>query len=190
MDKEFTVANTQRLTIELMSADDEALLWELDQDPKVMKYINGGKISSLETIQNVMIPRMEKYRNPQKGWGLWKVMIKENNQFIGWVLVRPMEFFSDQPEYSNLELGWRFMQSSWGKGYATEAAKAVMDALIKAFASPGSTDYKIKALSAIAMPDNKASIGIMKKLGMQYVKTYMHNDPLGDIEAIYYTLKV
>ncbi len=179
MSEALTVKDTARLSIELMSREDADLLFELDQNPEVMRYINGGKMTTRKDLEEKMIPRMEQYRNPEKGWGLWKVTVKESAQFIGWILVRPMEFFSAEPELENLELGWRFKQDAWGKGYATEAAKAVMQAL---------TDKGgISQLSAIAMPDNTGSINIMKKLGMTYVKTYVHKDPLGDLEAVYYS---
>jgi RimJ/RimL family protein N-acetyltransferase len=40
------------------------------------------------------------------------------------------------------------------------------------------------------MPGNAASINIMKKLGMSYIKTDIHRDPLGDEEVVYYTLEI
>jgi RimJ/RimL family protein N-acetyltransferase len=44
----------------------------------------------------------------------------------------------------------------------------------------------VSKISAIALEGNLASIKIMTKLGMKYIKTHMHKDPLGDIEAVYY----
>jgi RimJ/RimL family protein N-acetyltransferase len=129
-----------------------------------------------------MLPRMASYTNQDKGWGLWKVTILESKAYIGWVLVRPMDFFTDEPQLDDLELGWRFKQESWGKGYATEAAKQVMHALIE---NKSASQY-----SAIAETENTASIGIMKKLGMQFIKHDLHKDPLGDIYVDYYSLKV
>ncbi len=175
------VENTPRLRIELMDADDAQLLFELDQDPEVMRYINGGVVTTMEEINDVYLPRMAHYRNEEKGWGLWKVTVLDNNSFIGWILVRPMDFFSDKPEFENIELGWRFKQAAWGKGYATEAAKQIQDTLLKR--------DDVKAVSAIAVDDNIGSINIMKKLGMQFVKQYVHQDSmLGDMDVVYYRL--
>ena len=56
-----------------MSADDAELLYQLDQDPEVMRFITGGNPSSMEQINNILVPRMESYSNEQKGWGLWQV---------------------------------------------------------------------------------------------------------------------
>ena len=167
-----------RLVFALMDASDADLLYELDQDSEVMKYINGGKPTSRETIDAVMVPRMMSYRNPEKGWGLWKVSLATTRQFIGWVLVRPKGFFTETPEWDNLELGWRFHRFSWGQGYATEAALHIAQVLAKC--------DDVNALSAIALPDNAASIAIMTKLGMVYQKTGIHQDPLGSNEVVYY----
>jgi len=66
------VPNSSRLQYELMSvANAPDLMFELDQDPEVMRFINGGKPTSREEIQDRFIPRLEKYRLPEKGWGLW-----------------------------------------------------------------------------------------------------------------------
>lgn len=173
------IPDTERLHLELMDENDAELLFELDQDPAVMKFINGGKMTTMEEIHTLYLPRMAKYRDVSKGWGMWKVTIKSTQQFIGWVLVRPMDFFSEKPEFDNLELGWRFKQSSWGKGYATEAAKQIQDVML--------AQIDIKAVSAIAVEDNLASIAVMKKLGMHYIKAYVHHDSmLGDMDVVYY----
>jgi len=174
------IADSSRLSFALMTRQDAELLFELDQDPEVMKYINGGKKSTMQDIQDVFIPRLESYHNPEQGWGLWKVMLTSEQRFIGWILVRPMHFFSDHPQWHDLEVGWRFKRDSWGKGYASEAAKAVCDVLAE--------QAEVEKISAVAVEDNLASIGIMQKLGMQYVKTDIHKDPLGDITAVYYSM--
>ncbi len=176
------IENSERLSFALMTANDAELLFNLDQDTEVMQFINGGVLTSWEDIQNVYLPRMESYTNADKGWGLWKVVLQNTEQFIGWILVRPMNFFSEQPDFENLELGWRFSRLSWGKGYATEAATAVINALIK--------NAVCTKISAIADEENLASINIMKKIGLQYIKTYLHQDPLFSSEVVYYELEV
>lgn len=168
---------TTRLNFELMNEHDWPLLYELDQDPAVMKYINRGTPSSLKQIKEIGIPRMLAYKNANKGWGLWKITLKDGS-FIGWVLIRPMHFFTQTPDFSNIEIGWRFKQSSWGQGFATEAANALCNAL--------KMQPEVKTLSAMALADNKASISIMKKLGLRWVKNYVHTDEQGDLDAVLY----
>ncbi|GAA0823185.1 GNAT family N-acetyltransferase [Colwellia asteriadis] len=182
------VPNTQRLAFRLMnpdSATDAKLLWQLDQDPEVMRFINGGTMTSMEDIHAIFIPRMAKYTNSDKGWGLWHVSTLDSNEFIGWVLVRPMDFFNDEPKFNDLELGWRFFQKSWGNGYASEAAEAVKLALIDNISEQNPVEY----LSALALKENYGSVAVMKKIGMEFIKDFFHKDPLGDMDAVLYRLK-
>ncbi|MBD1584194.1 GNAT family N-acetyltransferase [Pseudoalteromonas sp. S16_S37] len=173
-----TIANSERLSYRLMNENDAHLLFELDQDPAVMKYINGGVPNTMDDINNTFIPRLKAFTNVQQGWGLWQVNIAETGQFIGWILVRPMGFFNNERVDSDLELGWRFKQCTWGKGYASEAANHIAHTL--------ASNLAIHSFSATALPDNLASIAIMKKLGMCFVKEYIHKDPLGDCKAVLY----
>jgi RimJ/RimL family protein N-acetyltransferase len=175
------INSSARLSYKSMTKEDGKLLFQLDQDPEVMRFINGSKPSTMRDINDVLLPRMESYVNPLKGWGLWQVNISASNEYIGWVLVRPMNFFSDAPEFDNLELGWRFFQSSWGKGYATEAALHIKNTLAK--------NKNLKSFSAIAVEDNLGSIAVMKKIGMSYVKSYLHKDPLFESQVVYYQIK-
>ncbi len=170
MNKMQVVHESDRLSFRLMDESDLDFLFELDQDEAVMRYINGGQMTSWHDKINIFLPRMMSYRNPEKGWGLWQVKIKDQALPIGWVLVRPMGFFSNQVEWENIELGWRFKRNTWGHGYATEAAKAVMQAL-------GEQQTEIKKFSAVALAENLASIAIMKKLGMQFKDIQSIEDP-------------
>ncbi len=157
-------------------------MYDLDQDPEVMRYITGGKTSSMQMIEEVLMPRMAKYRNPEKGWGIWKVTDTVSGEYYGWILVRPWAFFSDNPEHHNLELGWRFKRSSWGKGIATEAARAVADAL--------SRQDEVTTLCAIAEEENQASTRIMEKLGMKFIRKDIVKDPLFEEELVIYGISV
>ena len=169
---------SERLQYALMGPDDAEELYVLDQDPEVMRYINGGHMTTRQEVQDIFLPRMAQYTRHDKGWGLWKLTTTADQQFIGWVLVRPMDFFNEQPHWHNWELGWRLMRQAWGFGYATEAARHILQQL--------SETQDVQVWSAIAMPDNMASINIMKKLGMIYLKTDIYSDPLGDEEVVFY----
>lgn len=176
------INNSTRLSYKLIDESDIEFLYQLDQDPEVMRYINGGEMTTRDDIINKFIPRHNAYKNSDKGWGLWKVIITESQQDIGWILVRPMDFFSDKPIWDDIELGWRFLQSTWGKGYASEAAIQIHQALTKL--------PENKFFSAIAMHGNDGSVGVMKKMGMKYVKSYTHSDSqLGDLDVVLYRME-
>ena len=62
-------------------------------------------------------------------------------------------------------MGYRFFQKHWGKGYATESAKAVMDY--------GVNTLKLKNIVAQAAKENTASIKVIKKLGFVFLEDRM-----------------
>jgi RimJ/RimL family protein N-acetyltransferase len=176
------IDNSARLSYQLIDKTDSEFLFQLDQNPEVMRYINGGDMPTRKDISEVFIPRHNAYKNVEKGWGLWKVTLIATQAKIGWILVRPMDFFSDQPIWHDIELGWRFLQSTWGKGYASEAAIHLQQLLAK--------QPENKSFSAIAVKDNLGSIAVMKKLGMEYIKSYIHTDsPLGDVDVVLYRIE-
>lgn len=175
-----SVTNSERLSFRLMDITDKSLFLDLDSDPEVMRFINGGIPTTEQEYEDIYIPRHSTFRNPEKGWGYWATFIAETNTFIGWVLVRPMNFFNEDTDLDNIELGWRFKQLAWGKGYATEAAQAILTALKE--------QVGYNKFTAIAVSDNTGSIKIMEKLGMNFAKKQIHQDPLGNQDAEYYEL--
>jgi len=181
------IDDSSRLSFRLMDQDDARALWELDQDPEVMHFLNGGKSNSMDDIRNVFLPRMAKFTNAKKGWGIWQVSDKKTNEYLGWVLVRPMNFFTESPTFDDLELGWRFFKKTWGKGYATEAAIAIKNSVVQQ-ASTAKDD--INYISALAVEDNLASTKVMKKMGMSLLRKYRHLDPIGDFDAVHYQMPV
>ncbi|GAP74488.1 GCN5-related N-acetyltransferase [Pseudoalteromonas sp. SW0106-04] len=177
------LTNSARLRFRLMDLGDAELLYELDQDPDVMRYINGGTPTSRASINEVFVPRLRAYLNPAKGWGIWQVNRIADDAYLGWILVRPFDFFSDAPKWHDIELGWRFKQSVWGQGYATEAAHAVLHGLAE-------QQPEIRYFSAIAMAENIGFIAVMKRLGMRFQRQYVHHDPLGNWPVVHYQLAV
>jgi RimJ/RimL family protein N-acetyltransferase len=174
------IADSTRLTYRLMGQNDAQALWELDQDPKVMHFLNGGQPTPIETIKDIFLPRMKAYTDETKGWGIWKVSNKITQEYLGWVLVRPMDFFSDNPKLQDIEFGWLFFKKAWGKGYATEAAIMIKNAIVR--------QTNIAYLSALALEDNYGSISVMKKVGMHFNKKYIHKDARGDLIAVHYQM--
>ncbi len=165
-----------------MDENDAELLWQLDQDPLVMKYIKDGELPSMKETLTINIPRMNHYRNPEAGWGIWQVNIAATNEYIGWIIVRPMNIMLGTPELDNMEIGWRFKSHTWGNGYATEAANHICAAFAE--------QSDVERFCAIAIKENVASVKIMKKMGMSFVKEYVHHDPLGDWPVVYYQMAI
>jgi RimJ/RimL family protein N-acetyltransferase len=174
------VPPSARLRYRLMGSMDADLLFELDQDPEVMRFLNDGQPTPREDIDNLFMPRILAFTNPARGHGLWEVALANTGEYLGWILVRDYGFGTDYHAHDNVELGWRLKRHCWGQGIASEAARAVLECL--------KPDPAVRRFCAIADPDNLGSIGVMKNLGMQFVDHRVHKTPKRDFHCAYYEM--
>lgn len=174
------IPNSERLKFHFMTAADREKFYQLDSDPEVMRYVTGRALTR-EDIDGWYLERLAAYSDQERGWGLWGMTTLCDEEYVGWILVRPMYFFMpDLRDDEDLELGWRLFRSKWGKGYATEGARAVMDALKK--------NKACGRFSASALKENAASVNMMKKLGMTFVKEEIYSDPhIEDQMCVFYS---
>jgi RimJ/RimL family protein N-acetyltransferase len=152
---------TKRLKLEKFQTGDEQLLFDLDSNPNVIKYV-GGERASIEVYRDTIINYLDFY-SLNRDCGFFKVIYKNTNEFIGWFHLRPEQ---DNPDdFSLLELGYRLKEEFWGQGLATEGSEALLK---KAF-----TDLHVDIVSAMAYHENKASFRIMEKIGMSFISEFM-----------------
>jgi RimJ/RimL family protein N-acetyltransferase len=151
---------TERLRLRRFAAQDVELLVELDGDPEVMRYINGGRPTPREEVENVILPRVLSFYERYDDYGYWAAEEKSTGEFVGWFALHPNE---DSPP-GELELGYRLKRSAWGKGYATEGSRALVD---KAF-----RELDAQRVRAETMTVNTASRRVMEKAGLEYVRTF------------------
>jgi len=78
-----------------------------------------------------------------------------------------------------LDFGYRYRKETWGKGYATEAAKACMD-----FYHENMTDFKLNAITHV---ENAASRNVLEKIGFEVTETFHFK--IWDLECFWYELK-
>lgn len=109
---------TERLLLREFTEDDIDILVELDSYPDVMRFINGGRPTPRDEIENDVLPTFLDYYKRFAGSGFWAAVEKSTGRFVGWFHFRPAE--GAQP--NEVELGYRLRRSAWGKGYATEGS--------------------------------------------------------------------
>jgi RimJ/RimL family protein N-acetyltransferase len=168
---------TERLLLRRFTEDDVDNLVELDGDPDVMKFINGGRPTPREEIESEILPAFLGYYERFTGYGFWAAEEKATGSFVGWFHFRPAK---DAPA-GEVELGYRLRRSAWGKGYATEGSLALID---KGFA-----EFGVERVVAFTMVVNVASQRVMEKAGLRYVRTfhqpwpdYIEGQEQGDVE--------
>jgi RimJ/RimL family protein N-acetyltransferase len=156
---------TERLILRRFTADDVDNLTALDSDPEVMRYTTGGKPTPRDVVEREVIPRfIDEYRR-YGNFGHWAAIEKESGAFLGWFGLCPHE---DSPP-GEVELGYRLRRPAWGKGYATEGARALVN---RAFAELG-----VQRIVATADRVNYASRRVMEKAGLSLVRIFRFEDP-------------
>jgi RimJ/RimL family protein N-acetyltransferase len=149
---------TERLLLRHFHVRDEEAIYHIFCDPEVMRFSEGVKTK--EWVQAWLHQCLERYQN--WGFGPYAIVEQNNEKVIGYC---GFSFFPNLDGQPEVAIGYRLRRSSWGNGYATEAATAVRD---YAFAALGS-----KRLIALIDPSNVASIRVVEKIGMHYEKDLM-----------------
>lgn len=145
---------TARLLLRRWRDDDVDPFAAMCSDPEVMRYIGSGATRTRAQAQ----ASIESYQHDweEKGFGLWAVELLDDGEFLGFTGLSEPTFL---PEIMPaVEIGWRFARQSWGKGYASEAARAALEY--------GLNDLGLSEIVSIYQAENHASERIMQKLGM------------------------
>ncbi len=147
------VIKTQRLILRELTLDDALFILELLNEPAFHKYIGDkGVRTEADAIAYLKEGPIASYTN--WGYGLYHVAEKSSCSSIGICGLKKRAVL-DIPD-----LGYAFINSSWGNGYATEAGRAVLNYTQK--------ELGLSRIAAITHPDNEASIKVLTKLGFQF----------------------
>jgi RimJ/RimL family protein N-acetyltransferase len=144
---------------------DAPLLFELDGDPEVMRFITKGLPTPLAKIQNEIIPKFLNYYRQSPPQGFWAAHLRENGEFIGWFHLRPGRLPVPDTRVCT-ELGYRLKRKVWGRGLATEGSRAL---LAKAF-----SEWGYATVCAHTMVGNLVSRRVMEKAGLKFEKEFQY----------------
>jgi len=146
---------TERLFLRQFQTTDREPMYRIFCDADVMRFSEGVKTK--EWVHDWLHTCLERYQT--WGFGPYAVIEQSSQNVIGYC---GLFFFPDLDGKAETEIGYRLARSTWGQGYATEAACAVRD---YAFTTLG-----IKRLIAMIDPSNLSSIRVAEKMGMHYEK--------------------
>lgn len=174
---EGVLLETERLVLRRFTSQDADLLVALDADPAVMHFITGGAATPREEVEQEWLPAFLAAYARGDGYGSWAVEEKPSRAFVGWYHLRPAPGAApDEPE-----LGYRLVRAAWGRGLASEGARALVD---HAFTTLGAG-----RVVAECMVVHTASWRVMEKAGLRRVRTFrqewpvrIDGDELGDVE--------
>ncbi|GAA3369403.1 GNAT family N-acetyltransferase [Streptomyces sannanensis] len=156
---------TDRLVLRRFTEADVDHLVDLDSDPDVMRFINGGRPTPRETVRDRHLPRLLHHYPCLGICGFWAAEDKATRSFLGWFEFRPLEDHSAD----EVELGYRLRRAAWGGGYATEGSRALI--------RKGFSDLGVRRVTANTMAVNTRSRRVMEKSGLTFVRSYFGDWP-------------
>src|ERR1700722_8979536 len=134
---------TDRLILREWLPEDVAPFIALNKDPRVMEWM--PKLLTAE--ESIAFVDKIRARFEKQGFGMFACVIKDTGEFIGFVGLNVPEFEAHFTPC--VEIGWRLAYHAWGKGYASEAARAVLQV--------GFEKYVLKEIVAFTVPANVRS---------------------------------
>ena len=144
---------TARLVLRPWREADREPFAALNADPEVRRFF-----PSLQTrVESDASADFLASQFDRTSFGPWVVEVPGVTPFAGFV--GPWEVNFDIPPRGRVEIGWRLARAHWGKGYATEAAKAALDFGF----GPGG----IEEIVAFVVPENRASRAVMDRIGLR-----------------------
>jgi RimJ/RimL family protein N-acetyltransferase len=147
------VLETERLVLRRLTPDDGRFILELLNDPAWLRFIGDKGVKTLDDARNYIVNGpMDMYA--RLGFGLYGVERKPNPAPIGICGLIKRDGLED------VDIGFAFLSGFRAKGYALEAAAAVMEHARNAFG--------LRRLVAITSPENEASIRLLGKLGLRF----------------------
>ncbi|MDQ6909296.1 MAG: GNAT family N-acetyltransferase [Actinomycetota bacterium] len=152
---------TARLLLRPWRGEDRAEFAALNADAEVMAHFP----APLDRRQSDALVDYIEATFAASGFGLWAVEVPGGVPFIGFVGLNPVPF--EACFTPAVEVGWRLARRYWGRGYATEAAKAAVEY--------GFGEAGLEEIVSFATRENRRSRAVMERLGMTH-------DPADDFD--------
>ncbi|WP_027382654.1 GNAT family N-acetyltransferase [Epilithonimonas caeni] len=146
---------TERLILRELNTNDAENFYRLNLNPNVIKYTGNSAFKDINEAKDFL----ENYQDYKlNGFGRWAVIEKSNNEFLGWCGLKYDKHLNET------DIGFRFFEEHWNKGFATESAKACLDY--------GFKNLNLKSIIGRAMSENLASIKVLEKIGLKFEREF------------------
>ncbi len=154
---------TPRLILTTWRDEDWQEFRPIATDPEVMRYITGGAPWTDRRIQEFVAAQRSLF--DERGFCRWKLIDKAAGELAGFCGAGYLHLAGDDPE-----IGWWLARRFWGRGLASEAAKAALRDVFER--------VSLARIVSIARPENRASTRIMEKLGLEFEGEWTTEDGL------------
>jgi RimJ/RimL family protein N-acetyltransferase len=160
------VLETDRMLLRRFTSADAGSLAALYGDPRVMRFIDPQPPSPAEVAAQVLPRYLREYRELADGLGSFAAIDKGTGQLAGRLSLKPANSYGLA---DGTELGYRLYPEFWGRGLATEGARAMIRS--------GFEDLGLDRIVATTMTDNTSSWRVLEKCGLLRTRTFYYPDP-------------
>lgn len=159
------VLETERMLLRRFTEADAGPLAALYGDPRVMRFIT-TRPPTLATVASTILPGyLREYQELADGLGSFAAIEKEKGQMAGRFSLKPANSYGLA---DGTELGFRLYPAWWGRGLATEGARALIGSAFER--------QHVDRVVATTMADNAASWRVLEKCGLRRVRTFYYKD--------------
>lgn len=151
------ILETPRLLLREVDERDAQDFFDMDSNPLVVRYVGMPPVENLEKSLEIIHFIQKQYAD--YGIGRWAVVERDSGAFLGWCGLKRITNMETHGYRDFVDIGYRFQQKHWGKGYATEAAAATL--------RYGFDMLGFAEIFAHAALENLASHHVLTKIGMQ-----------------------
>ena len=160
---------TDRLLLRGWTDADRDDFAELNTDPVVMEHFP----STLTRAESDAFVDRSEAGFKEHDFGFWAVEVTVTGEFIGFTGLSVPRFraawMDGRPQQPVVEVGWRLKRSAWGRGYASEAARAVL--------ALGFEELGLREIVSFTTVSNVRSQAVMQRIGMTRLAEYSHPIP-------------
>ena len=153
---------TERLLLRRWRESDLEPWAAMNADPEVREHL--GELMTREQSDASVAAFQAEF--DERGYGWWAVEMQATGEFIGFA---GLDDVDPGVPFTGVEIGWRLARSSWGHGYATEAARATL--------TFGFETLELREILAITTAGNHRSQAVMRRLGMTHNPADDFEDP-------------
>ncbi len=149
------ILETKQLTLRKIKVEDAEAMYQYASKDEVTKHVLWDSHRSIETTKQFVQVMIDKY---EEGNFSWAITLKETKEFVGTI-----DFVTYNAAENIAEIGYALSDRHWGKGYVSEATKALLDF--------GFNELQLVRIQARCFADNIGSERVMQKVGMTYEGT-------------------
>lgn len=158
---------TERLILRELRPEDAEDMYRMDSHPEVHRYLGNKPVTHISQIEQAIANVRQQYAD--NGIGRWAAIEKASGHFIGWTGIKYIaETKNGQVNFH--DVGYRLHPDYWGKGYATESARAAI--------KYGFETMNLNEIIGTCHVENQASRNALQKCGLVFVEKFVYDNEI------------